>query len=60
MNDIADFPGIYLEARAGLTLVNGKGGLWVTNDKGVTLHLKTRPAGIASALGADGLKIDME
>jgi len=56
LNNITDFPGVYFEARAGFTLAKGKGGLWLKNDKGVTVHLKTSAEGLALALGADGMK----
>jgi hypothetical protein len=60
LNNIADFPGTYVEGRAGITVVKGVGGLWVKNTKGVTLHLKTHTEGAALALGVDGLKIEMQ
>jgi len=60
LDDVADFSGVYFEARAGLTLAKGMGGLWVKNAKGVALHLKTHAEGLALAIGVDGLKIDLE
>ena len=56
---LTDFSGIYFEARAGITVVKGSGGLWIKNSKGVTLHLKTHAKGAALALGVDGLKIEL-
>jgi len=60
LDDVADFSRVYFEARAGLTLAKGMGGLWVKNAKGVALHLKTHAEGLALAIGVDGLKIDLE
>ena len=60
LNDIADFAGTYFEARAGITVVKGVGGLWVQNGKKVTLHLKVDAEGLALAIGVDGLTIELE
>jgi hypothetical protein len=60
LNKVADFAGIYFEARAGITVAKGAGGLWVKNAKGVALHLKMHTEGVALSIGADGLKITLE
>ena len=60
LNDVADFAGTYIEARAGMTVVKGVGGLWVENGKRVALHLKTHTEGVALAIGVDGLTIELE
>ena len=60
LNDIADFPGDYGEARAGLTVVKGIGGLYIRNDKDVVLELKTHAEGVALSVGVSGIKIEME
>ena len=62
LKDVADFPGIYFSAQAGITLGNaGKEGLWLKNDKGVTLHLKSsKEEGIALSVGVEGYKITMK
>ena len=60
LNELADFSGVYFEARAGITVGVGAGGYWVKNSKGVTLHLKTHAKGVALALGIDGLKISLK
>jgi hypothetical protein len=57
LDNLEDFPGNYFEGRAGITVGKGVGGLWLTNSKGVTLHLKTHAEGLALAIGVDGLKI---
>jgi hypothetical protein len=60
LDNVADFSGYYFAARAGLTVAKGVGGLWVINNKDVTLHLKTHAEGLALAIGVDGLQIKLE
>lgn len=60
LKDVKDFPGVYVAAEAGLTLVKGKGGLVLKNDKGVVIHLKASAEGVALNLGVEGMKITME
>lgn len=56
---IEDFPGNYLQARAGYAAGEGKGVLRLQNSEGVVLKLHTRTKGLALQLGADGLRIEM-
>jgi hypothetical protein len=56
---IEDFPGGYLQARAGYAAVEGKGTQWLENSNGVVLQLRSRNKGLSLNLGADGLKIEM-
>lgn len=60
LKDETDFPGTYFAAEAGITLVKGKGGFWLKNDKDVTLHMKASAEGVALDIGAEGLKITMK
>ena len=60
LTDINDFPGVYFEAEAAFSVVEGAGAMWLKNDKGVTLHLKSSNEGLAINIGADGLKIEMK
>lgn len=60
LNEVKDFPGVYVAAEAGITVVKGKGGIWLKNDKGVVLHLKASAKGLALNLGVEGLKITMK
>ena len=60
LNDIADFSGVYGELRGGLSLGKGAGGLYVRNDKGVIIKLKTHAEGVAFSLGVQGISIKME
>ena len=53
-----DFAGAYVQIRQGWALGNeGKGVLWLTNSKGVTMKLKTQREGLQLSLGADGVVV---
>ena len=60
LNDIGDFPGSYSEARAGLTVAKGVGALYIRNDKGVVIELRTHAEGVALSVGVSGIGIEME
>ena len=62
LSDVADFPGVYFVAEAGVTLGDsGTAAIWLKNSKGVALHMKTSEAkGIALSVGVEGLKITMK
>jgi hypothetical protein len=60
LNDIADFPGRYSEARAGLTVAKGEGALYIRNDNDVVIEVRTHADGVALSVGATGLTIEME
>jgi hypothetical protein len=54
----SDFTGAYVQLREGWAVGNqGRGRLWLRNDKGVTLRLATRRQGLQLSLGADGVLI---
>jgi hypothetical protein len=58
---LEDFPGAYIQIRRGWALGdNGKGALWLKNDHGVVMRLKTQRRGLALSLGADGVIIGMK
>jgi hypothetical protein len=53
-----DFAGAYVQLRKGWALGGqGKGTLWLQNDKGVTMQLKVQRRGLQLSLGADGVII---
>ena len=61
LKNIADFSGLYVQARAGIVLGTvGKGGLWLENTNGVYIRLTAKRTGIALSLGADGVVIQMD
>jgi len=61
MTDIAQFPGIYGQLRAGLTVPGGQltGPVVLQNTRGVRLRLTPARTGLALAIGADGVVIEM-
>jgi hypothetical protein len=61
MTDIAYFPGAYLQGRWGFAVGDtSKGELWIKNDNGVYMHLKTERVGLALSLGGDAIYIKMD
>jgi hypothetical protein len=57
-NEAADVAGTYFEAEAGITVAKGKGGMWLKNSKGVSLHLKSASdTGLALSVGVEGFRI---
>jgi hypothetical protein len=58
MRSAADFEGTYFEAEAGITVAKGKGGMWMKNAKGVTIHLRSADdSGVALSIGVEGFNI---
>jgi hypothetical protein len=62
LNDVADFPGEYVAASAGIVVGEAEAGdLWMENDKGVKLHLKGKKAkGLVVELGPAAVTITMD
>ncbi|NOQ78897.1 MAG: hypothetical protein GQ546_05805 [Gammaproteobacteria bacterium] len=62
MKNIEDFGGIYAAFQLGATLgYASKNSIWLKNDKGVKLNLKSSGAeGVALAIGVEGLDIIMK
>ena len=61
LDDIKDFPGLYAAVEAGVTVAEkGKGVIALRNDNGVVIHLKSSAEGLALAVGAEGLNIEMD
>lgn len=53
-----DFAGAYVQLREGWAIGDqGRGRLWLRNNKGVTIRLATRRQGLQLSLGADGVLI---
>ena len=59
LKDIADFPGSYSELRAGFSVGEGVGGLYVHNDKEVVIEVKTHAEGVALSVGVQGITIQL-
>lgn len=61
LNNIAEFPGTYGQARYGFALGNRNGGdLWPQNEAGVIMHLKAKREGLMLSLGGDAVVIRMK
>jgi hypothetical protein len=60
LKNIIDFPGTYGELRGGAAVVEGAGGLYLKNDKGVVIEVKTHAEGLALSVGVSGVKIQLE
>ncbi len=57
---IAEFPGHYVAADAGLAIFQGKEGQAFKNTKGVHILLNSAEKGVALNIGADGFTIRLE
>jgi hypothetical protein len=58
LNTREDLAGVYAQIRSGWALgEQGGGTLWLKNDKGVAMKLRTQRRGLQLALGADGVII---
>lgn len=54
----SDFAGAYVQLNQGWAVGDqGRGRVWLRNDKGVTLRLATRRQGLQLSLGANGVLI---
>jgi hypothetical protein len=57
---VSDLTGVYGQVRFGWALANqGDGRLWLQNDKGVILRLRTKREGLMLAAGADAVRIQL-
>jgi hypothetical protein len=57
---VSDLEGVYGQVRLGWALADqGSGRLWLQNDKGVVLRLRTKRQGLMLAAGADAVRIQL-
>ncbi len=56
---IEDFPGSYVQGRAGYAMGEGESTLWLENTKGVVLKLRATTKGVALNLGGDALRVEL-
>ena len=57
---VSDLAGVYGQVRLGWALADqGNGRLWLQNDKGVVLRLRTKREGLMLAAGADAVRIQL-
>jgi hypothetical protein len=60
LNNLAQFPGTYGQARYGFAIGNMSGGdLWMQNESGVIMHLKAKRTGLMLSLGGDAVIIKL-
>ena len=53
-----DFPGAFVQLRQGWAIGDqGKGRLWLRNDRGVTMRLSTQRRGLQLTMGADAVLV---
>ncbi len=60
LRSVADFPGRYVAAEAGLSLAGGASGLTMRNQKGVIINLYSTLQGVQLTLGPEGFKVEMK
>ncbi len=60
MRNLQDINGVYVQVRSGWAIGDqGRGRMWLQNANGVYLKLQARRQGLALALGADGMVIQL-
>jgi hypothetical protein len=58
LSDINQFPGAYVQGRYGFAAgTTGSGEMWLKNENGVVIDLKTQREGLALSLGGDAVYI---
>jgi hypothetical protein len=60
LEDVSQFPGIFSQFTAGVTVGKGMGGITLINENDVRMDLKTSSEGVALDIGAGGMKVTME
>jgi hypothetical protein len=59
LKTLADFPGTYLAAGAGVALVNGVTAIYLRNEHGVVIKLIANTTGLKFNLSGDGVRITL-
>jgi hypothetical protein len=54
LNKLSDFEGTYSGTSASITPIIGGGGIWLENEKGVKMYIKTEKVGLEMTLSAGG------
>ena len=61
LSKIEDFSGAYGQARYGAVAGDAStGALWLENSRGTVIHLKAKRKGLALALGADAIYVNLK
>jgi hypothetical protein len=59
LKKLEDFAGTYRESSIGLTVIVGQGGIWLENEQGVKMNLRTSQVGANLTVAGGGLKIKL-
>ena len=60
LKKIADFPGTFSAAEAGIAVGGGAGAQVMKNQNGVVMQLTSKKAGVQLKLAPEGLKVEMK
>jgi hypothetical protein len=61
LTDVSQFPGAYVQGSYGFAAGSSdSGGLWLRNDAGVVMELKTQREGLALSVGATAIYIEFD
>lgn len=60
LKNLADFDGTYVAGTGEATLGNGVAGQWLTNDKGVEIHIDSVTKGAQLKAAAGGLRLELK
>jgi len=60
LKDLKDFSGTYSASQAGISLVKGLDGYWLSNPKGVLIRFKGKSEGVAVQLGFQAMKFTLD
>lgn len=60
LKSIKDFAGTYSASQAGIALIKGLDGYWLSNPKGVLIRFKGKSKGVAVQLGFQAMKFTMD
>ncbi len=60
LKKIKDFSGAYFSVEAGIILAKGRGGFWMKNGNGVSIHMSGSADGLVLGLGAEGAEMKLE
>lgn len=60
LKNLKDFSGTYSAAQAGIALIKGLDGYWLSNPQGVLIRFKGKSKGVAVQLGFQAMKFTLD
>jgi hypothetical protein len=60
LDNVSEFPGIYVAAEANVTVMRGPGARTMRNEHGVVIHLASVQEGAKLTLAAEGVRISLK